>query len=150
MDTITDDTVSQVYRFGPWEWSVHALTNRAGQGTVVDVPVQQWVNLLGPDPTATPGSDEPGSVSGLFYVDWDVVDRLPQDALNTPVFIATLVTKGGGERLLLVDGWHRIALARRLGRETIPGVLFDADLSASSLTPRSVPYPGTAQTTTAD
>lgn len=75
-------------------------------------------------------------------VDWLHVDELPVEALESPLFVAPM----GHISWPVVDGWHRIALARRLSVDELPARLFTRNQITGALLPRSSPLPPEAPT----
>lgn len=87
---------------------------------------------LDSDPVLTP---EPERIHPLIgaEVQWSHVDQLTADALEAPLFVAPLGEVGS----LVIDGWHRIALARRLGVEALPALLITRHQASQILLPGS-------------
>jgi hypothetical protein len=75
-------------------------------GTVEVSQVQQWIG-------------EPGKLTLGIGIDWDKLEK-EWDSLDLsfPIIVATI--KVG--QLFPIDGWHRLAKAKRAGIQTLPAV----------------------------
>lgn len=100
------------------------------------IPVADASRLLASDPELTP---EGKSFVPLIGVDvrWSHVDELPDEALEAPLFAGDFGELG----TIVIDGWHRIALARRRGIAQLPAILIDRQLLSRHRLPRSPALP---------
>lgn len=102
----------------------------------MQIPVAEASRLLASDPELTP---ESGSFVPLIGVDvrWDHVDELPDRALEAPLFAGDFGELG----TIVIDGWHRIALARRRGIAQLPALVIDRRRLSRYRLPRSPALP---------
>ncbi len=135
-----DPEQPEEFLFLRWGFDIRALRGLLQR---TSTPAQQ-TTLLVADATRLISSDPTTTVEGRMSfplvgveIRWDHVDELPEAALSAPVFIAPL----GGLGHIVIDGWHRIALARRLGVEQLPGLLITRRHASRILLPGSDKLP---------
>lgn len=62
---------------------------------------------------------------GLIRIEQKRIDALPVEALNNPVYVASIYGSSDGKSgPMLIDGWHRAVWAHRLGKKELPAILF--------------------------
>lgn len=71
----------------------------------------------------------PVKLLGLHRVSEEHADALTEEDLERPVIIAKQKTMEDEPEdfLMLIDGWHRVWKAHKLGRDTLPAVLLDGE-----------------------
>lgn len=92
--------------------------------------------FLESDPLTTPAEERVVPFMGVD-VEWPHVDELSSNALSDALFVASLGRIGS----FVIDGWHRIALARRQNVEELPAVQLTRRQTQRVLLPRSAPLP---------
>ncbi len=128
------------FHFLRWGFDIRALRGVLERTTAppeqILVPVDAAARLLDADPALTHEYQTAIALIGV-EVRWDHVDELSPDALSVPLFVAPFGEIGR----LVIDGWHRIALARRLGVQELPGLLLTRRQVAAVLLPGSADLP---------
>lgn len=123
-----------------WGFDIAALRNLLERMPTppreVRVPVPAAARLLESDPVLTPAGARVVPVIGVD-VSWEHVDELSNEVLELPLFLAPMGQIGH----LVIDGWHRIALARRLGLADLPGLLLTRQQASRVLVAGSRPLP---------
>lgn len=71
----------------------------------------------------------PVGLLGLHRVSEDHAEALTEEDLERPLIIAKQKTieDEPEDFLMLIDGWHRVWKANKLGRKTLPAVLIDGE-----------------------
>ena len=107
------------------------------QPTKVTFLVEDLKSMIPPDPKTATETER--MIISLMSVglDWEYVDQMEESELDRPVLVAELGDLGH----LLIDGWHRAALALRLGRPALNADVIDRETAASILTPQSAALP---------
>lgn len=138
------DDPHEVFHFLRWGFDITALRSllltTSTPPVEMVVPVEAASVLLESDPAVTAPEDRVFPLIGVG-VDWDHVDDLPREALSSPLFVAPMGALGN----MVIDGWHRIALARRLGMTALPGLLLTRRQAARVLLPGSAKLPPPAK-----
>ena len=98
----------QTFHLGPYTFDVDKALELTNSTPTFQVPTAALAPLL-----------------GWIAVDTDAARVMPPEVLNTPLLMAT---SAGGNRLL-IDGYHRLSLARHLDRDTLPAVALTAQES---------------------
>ncbi|WP_424863053.1 hypothetical protein [Streptomyces sp. MMS24-I29] len=130
----------ETFHFMRWGFDIAALRDVLRRTSAppeeIRVSVVVAAQLLESDPQLTPADQR---VVPLVCVDvqWGHVDELPAEALGSPLFVAPM----GAVGQLVIDGWHRIALARRRGVEELPGLLLTASHASRVLLKGSAELP---------
>lgn len=128
------------FHFLRWAFDITALRalleRSSTPPTEIMVPVTAAAQLLESDPTTTPEDQRAVPLVGV-EVRWDHVDELALAALTVPLFVAPL----GGMGKIVIDGWHRIALARRHGVTELPGLMLTRKQVGQILLPGSAKLP---------
>lgn len=131
---------AEEFHFMRWGFDITAIRAVLGRSPEelerISIPVDAAARLLESDPATTPVAERQVPVISVD-IRWDHVDRLPEQALEAPLFAAPLGEIG----TLVIDGWHRIALARRLGVETLPALLLSHEQASRALLPGSAALP---------
>lgn len=134
-----DDNV-ETFHFLRWGFDITALRALLERTKTppaeITIPLTAVTNLLESDPTLVPEGKRQIPLVGVD-VRWDHVDELPDEALASPVFVAPMGELGH----FVIDGWHRIALARRRGLSEVPGLLLTRRQVQRVLLPRSAKLP---------
>lgn len=130
----------ETFHFLRWGFDITAVRALVARKNVkltrTVVLVEAAARYLDSDPAITPVEERRSPLVGVV-VDWDELDLLPVEALESPVFIAPLGKIGE----MVIDGWHRIALARRNGIAELPGILLSRRQTQRVLLPGSAPLP---------
>ena len=100
------------------------------------IPVAAAAQLLEQDPKSLPEGKRVVPLIGV-EVQWDKVDQLSPEALTEPLFAAPFGEIG----TIVIDGWHRLALARRLGVTELPALLLTRRQASRVLLPGSAKLP---------
>lgn len=136
---MTEDDVEE-FHFLSWGFDIAQLRGLLQRTSTppdeITVPVAAAARLLESDPSITSPASRTVPLFGVD-VQWDHVDGLHHDALNAPLFVAPM----GHVGQLIIDGWHRLALARRLGVEGLPALLLTRRQTSRVLLSWSAPLP---------
>lgn len=136
----TDQAQIETFHFLHWGFDITALrallTRVRSQPAHIGVPVAAAARMMESDPQTTVPAQRHVPLVGV-EVDWANVDALPAEALTSPVFVAPLGDLGE----IVIDGWHRIALARRMGIPELPGLLITRRQATRVLLPGSRQLP---------
>lgn len=126
--------VSQTFAYLAYEWDVGMLElAAAGRRPNAVIDVAAWTRYLGPDPAMEPGASH--QLGGVVEVDWDRVDKLSVATLGNPLLVVTFpCASQRRDACLIVDGWHRLALARRINRLNLHAHVLDVHDSFHALT----------------
>jgi len=134
------DHETEEFHFMKWGFDIAALRRLLERTSTppeqITIPVIAAARLLESDPHTTPPDRRTSPLIGV-EVQWAHVDELDPDALNAPLFVAPM----GGIGQLVIDGWHRIALARRMGVVELPALLLTRRQASRVLLPGSAPLP---------
>lgn len=130
----------ETFHFMAWGFDITAVRAILAKKTTPEqrgvVSVAEFGRFLESDPLLTPPAERRVPLMGV-EVQWSQVDELSSDALTAPLFLASLGAIGS----FVIDGWHRIALARRHGIEQLPAVQLTRRQTQRVLLPRSAPLP---------
>lgn len=130
----------EAFHFMKWGFDIGALRELLQRTTTppaeITIQIKDATRLLESDPSITPPEHRTVPLIGVDVL-WDHVDKLSPEALNAPLFVAPMGEIGQ----MVIDGWHRIALARRRGIEELPALLFTRRQIQRVLLPRSSPLP---------
>lgn len=84
---------------------------------VVQVGVKGYFDMVGNPPSE---NDDPNVINGM-RIDWDKAKALTETNLEDPIVIITV----DAQNTLVIDGYHRIAKAKLLGRTSLPAVILN-------------------------
>lgn len=149
--TPPDDDI-ETFHFLRWGFDITALRQtlanpRTKKPEAVRLPIANVTKFLESDPQLTPEGEQAVPLVGID-VDWRHVEELHEKlragepVLESPVFIAPLGSLGE----FVIDGWHRIALARRTGATDISALVFSRRQIQRALLPGSAALPPIAPT----
>jgi hypothetical protein len=130
----------ETFHFLRWGFDITALRGLLERtrtpAVKISISVDAAARFLESDPTMLPPGKRVFPLVGVD-VQWKHVDALAPEALDAPLFVAPMGELGQ----MVIDGWHRIALARRLGVSTLPGLLITRRQASRVLLPRSARLP---------
>lgn len=96
----------EVFKYLSWGWNVSKakdiVTDREEPDT--EIKVAPWEKQ-----------------SGLIRIDEEYADSLDESALDEPVILVPLHggAEDGSDSYIIIDGWHRVKKASKLGRDTL-------------------------------
>ena len=64
---------------------------------------------------------------GIHHINEEHADKITELRLEVPVILVEFDPDGDGAAMMLIDGWHRVWKAHKLGRETLPAVLINGE-----------------------
>ena len=133
-------SADETFDFLAWTFDIATLREiLAKPGTPDQLSVVQVADVsrfLESDPLTTAPEVRRVPFMGVDVL-WPRIDELSSNALTSPVFVASLGQVGS----FVIDGWHRIALARRLGVKELPAIQLTRRQTQRILLPRSAPLP---------
>lgn len=128
------------FTFAVWSFDITALRQLLADLTEeaprISVRIEGWTWMLASDPTTGSEGQRTFPLVGVG-VDWERVDAMPLEALDTPLFVAPMGEMGH----LPIDGWHRIAKARRHNLAALPAIMLTREQVTSILIPGSPELP---------
>lgn len=146
LDTVSAAAEPEEFHFLRWGFDItalrHTLKNSRTKPQHTRVHISDVAGLIEADPVSLSEGSRIVPLIGVEVV-WSHVDELHEKhlrgepLLESPVFVAPMGQIGS----LVVDGWHRLALARRLGIKTLPAVLFSRRQIQRALLRGSAPLP---------
>lgn len=151
LDTVTPAAEPEEFHFLRWGFDItalrHTLKNSRTKPQHTRVHISNVAGFLESDPLNTTDGRRVIPLIGIEVI-WSHVDELHEKhlrgepLLDSPVFVAPMGELGS----FVIDGWHRIALARRLELETLPAVVFSRRQIQRALLRGSAPLPKEAKT----
>lgn len=128
------------FHFLRWGFSISGIRASIARSKTplarMQVPIAEASRLLASDPELTHESEMFVPLIGVD-VRWDHVAELPDQALEQPLFAGDFGELG----TIVIDGWHRIALARRRGIVQLPALVIDRQMLSRHRLPRSPSLP---------